>query len=279
MSQQTRVGVYVDAENIRLNGGFKLQYDTLREFACRGGGDPIRLNTYVTYDAERAHNDDLYRAGQDRFHAVLREYGYKVIRKELRWFFDEDGRRYGKANADLHMAVDALQQSDRLDRVLLVTGDGDFVQVVKALQDKGCRVELLAFDNVANILRQEVDLFTPGDLVPGMVKTRAEGDAPAWGKLGSVVRGLCSYYNDERGYGFMRFMKRIEPGLWITDTRDTRSPYDTAFFHVSDLPGNIAPEQLPDRRLIFEFDLAEGPPREDEGRNLVVRNLQLLRRL
>ena len=35
------------------------------------------------------------------------------------------------------------------------TGDGDFVQVVRALQNKGCRVEVLAFDNVSEELRRE----------------------------------------------------------------------------------------------------------------------------
>lgn len=279
MSTPTRVGVYVDAENIRLNGGWKMQYDALREFACRGGGDPIRLNTYVTYDGERAQNDDLYRDGQERFHAVLREYGYKVIRKDIRWFHDEEGRRYGKANADLHMAVDALMQSDRLDRVLLATGDGDFIQVVRALQDKGCRVELVAFDNVAHVLRQEVDQFTPGDLIPGLVKTRGNGDSPPWGEIGSVVRGACYYYNAEKGFGFMRFLTRIDEGLWITDPRDPRSPYGTAFFHFSELEEDVSSE-LPGRRLIFEFDLAEGDrPAPDSGRSFVAKNIQLLRRL
>ena len=32
----SRVGVYVDAENLRLNGGYGMRYDVLREFACRG---------------------------------------------------------------------------------------------------------------------------------------------------------------------------------------------------------------------------------------------------
>jgi len=55
--------------------------------------------------------------------------GYKVIEKRVKWFVDEAGNRYGKANADLDMAVDVLLQSENLDRVLLITGDGDFVQV------------------------------------------------------------------------------------------------------------------------------------------------------
>ena len=56
---------------------------------------------------------------------------------------DVNGERYGKANADLDMAVDMLLQSERLDRVMLVSGDGDFVRVVQALQNRGLRIEVI----------------------------------------------------------------------------------------------------------------------------------------
>ncbi|WP_247392596.1 NYN domain-containing protein [Ralstonia pseudosolanacearum] len=58
--------------------------------------------------------------------------------KNVKHFKDEEGNDVSKSNADLDMAVDALTESERLDTVLLVTGDGDFVQVVRALQSKGC---------------------------------------------------------------------------------------------------------------------------------------------
>jgi uncharacterized LabA/DUF88 family protein len=144
-----KVGVYVDVSNIYLNGGQRMQYDVLREFACRDEAELVRLNAYVSYDRERAERDEAYRKGTQNFHSALRDLGYKVIVKEISWFVDENGVRYGKANADLELAVDALLQSVNLDRVLLVSGDGDFVQVVRALQDKGCRVEVVALDNVS----------------------------------------------------------------------------------------------------------------------------------
>ena len=85
------------------------------------------------------------------------------------WYVDETGSRYGKANADLDMAVDALLQSENLDKVLFATGDGDFVQVVKALQNKGCRVEAVAFQNISSNLKREVDLFMSGYLIPNLL--------------------------------------------------------------------------------------------------------------
>ena len=53
----TRVGVYVDVANINRNGGYGMGYEILREFACRDEAEALRLNAYVSYDAEKARRD------------------------------------------------------------------------------------------------------------------------------------------------------------------------------------------------------------------------------
>lgn len=259
-SSSFKVGVYIDVANIYSNGGQRMQYDILREYACRDNAEAIRLNAYVTYDSTRADRDEDYRKGSANFHSALRDLGYKVIVKEIRWYEDENGRMIGKANADLDLAVDALLQSENLDRVLIVSGDGDFVQVVRALQNKGCRVEIVGLDNVASRLKQEADVFISGFLIPNLVPVNArqkyEPSSNVWGELGSRVRGWC-YWHSEQGYGFMRFLKEISPDLWITDTRNPDSPYNTAFFHDSNLPTQVNPIALPNRNMFFEFELAK----------------------
>jgi uncharacterized LabA/DUF88 family protein len=252
----TKVGVYIDVANIYRNGGQKMRYDVLREFACRDSAEPVRLNAYVSFDADRAETDREYGQRARGFHSVLRDLGYKVIVKRVRWYADESGNRVAKANADLDLAVDALLQSENLDRVLLASGDGDFVRVVRALQNKGCRVEALALDNVSTDLRQEADSFMSGYLVPNLIPMQKER-AVAWGGPGSRVRGWCYWHHATQSYGFLRYLREIGPGLWLTDTRHPDSPYGTAFFHDSDLPRGASAEDLPSRQLIFEFDLLE----------------------
>ncbi|GAB4435483.1 MAG: hypothetical protein Kow00120_02290 [Anaerolineae bacterium] len=250
----SKVGVYVDVSNMYRNGGRKMRYDVLREFACRDGAELVRLNAYVSYDAERARTDEEYHTNVNRFYSMLRDLGYKVIIKEVKWYKDEAGKRYGKADADLDLAVDMLLQSENLDRVLLVTGDGDFDQVVRAVQNKGCRVEIVALDNVSRDLRLEADMFMSGYLIPNLVPT-TNANPHAWGEVGSCVRGLCYYHPQD--YGFMRFLTEIAPGLWLTDTRHAASPYATAYFHDANLPRELNPDRLPSYDHIFEFTLAE----------------------
>ena len=76
-----KVGVYVDGENIRRNGGFRMRYDVLREFATRDGAEPLRLNTYLAYDLKRADTDYDYLKREQNFHNRVRDYGFKVIQK------------------------------------------------------------------------------------------------------------------------------------------------------------------------------------------------------
>src|SRR3990172_7801151 len=203
-----KVGLYVDVANITRNGGYGMRFDMLREFACRENGEPVRLNAYVAYDEDRAKTDRDYKERTLNFYSALRDFGYKVIEKVVTWYVDEGGGRYGKANADLDMAVDALLQSENLDRVLLATGDGDFVQVVRALQNRGCRVEAVAFQNVSSLLKREADLYLSGYLIPNLLPMGIPKGMPPWGEIGSRVLGVC-YSHTDKGYGFLRFIKSI----------------------------------------------------------------------
>ena len=82
-------------------------------------------------------------------------------------------------------------------------------------------------------------------------------DGPEWGEIGSRVRGWCYWHEHGRGFGYMRFLKEIARGLWFTDARHPDSPYDTAFFRDVHLPESVRSQTLPNRQLVFEFDLHE----------------------
>jgi uncharacterized LabA/DUF88 family protein len=258
-SNSTQVGIYVDTSNISQNGGFGMQFDVLRKYACHDGAEAVRLNAYVAFDEQRATEDPVYRGRTLGFHSTVRDFGYKVIEKRVKRYVDEQGNVLTKSNSDLDMAVDALLQSDKLDRVVLCTGDGDFIQVVRALQNKGCRVEVVAFENVSSDLRREADVFMSGYLIPDLLPIQNPDRNIAWGEVGSRVRGTCYFHKDaeQYSYGFMRFLRHIDADLWITDTRDPLSPFGTAWFSDASLLDRQAAGDLPNRNLIFEFELSK----------------------
>lgn len=275
------VGVYVDVANITMNGGRGMRYDVLRAFAARDGAIPQRLNAYVAFDEERAVEEPEYRRRTIAYYDQLRDYGYKVVQKKIVWYTDEDGTTYPKANVDMSLAVEALLQSAGLDRVILVTGDGDFTQVVTALQNTGARVEVVAFRNVSRALREEADYFMSGYLIPNLLPAGGMRVSQIpWGEIESRVRGVCYRFNHDSGFGFVRFIKTADlsnASLWVTDTRAPASPYSSAFIHISKLPPGIAAEDLPSRRIFLEFDLA--PSRTSDSDSPEAVNVELAGRI
>lgn len=268
MGKTDKVGVYVDAANVSQNGGFGLRYEILRKFACRGGEYPARLNVYQIYDSDRADRDVAYSKKATRFAEVLRDYEYKVIEKPILSHMDEGDVEPAIGSAvDVDMAVDIIQQSHELDKVVLLTSKAGFVKLVQEVQENGCRVEIVGFDNIAPDLKKEADMYISGYLIPGLLPIESPYE---WGRVGSKVRGVCYDFSHNDGYGFMRYLVKIDEYLWVTDSRFEDSPYKTIFAHVSQFEENFDTSFLPSRDLIFEFDLVENE------KGLVAENIVLV---
>ena len=271
MSSSQRVGVFVDAENVRYNGGYQMRYDVLRRFAAREGGHLQRLNTYLAFDSERAREDPEYAKKSRIYQQMVRDFGWKITVKYVRRYVDESGNVTTKANADLDMAVDAMLQAGKLDHVVLVTGDGDFLQVVSALQNSGCRVDLIGFKNVSRQLQQAADTFYSGFLIPDLLPISYE-PRNEWGQTGSCVRGVCTKWFADKGYGFLRIIDHISPNLWITDPREPESPYISIFCHANEVAEEVTEEMLMNRETILELYLNES---EQKDNGLVANNVRL----
>lgn len=124
----------------------KLNFARLLEVAV-GERQLVRAIAYVV----EAPDSD-----QSHFIAMLRETGYEVKSKDLQ--VRPDGS--AKGDWDMGIALDAISLADRLDTIVLVSGDGDFVDLVKCLQARGVRVEVYAFPySTADELRLAADQF------------------------------------------------------------------------------------------------------------------------
>lgn len=101
----------------------------------------------------------IHGAGEDEasFFEALDSQGFEVVIKDLQIF--SGGAR--KADWDVGIAIDAIKLADKVDVIVLVSGDGDYLPLVEYLQAaKGCRVEVMAFRQTASTkLIEEVDDF------------------------------------------------------------------------------------------------------------------------
>ena len=78
-----KVGVFVDSENVRANGGYHLRYDILRRYAERGERSLLRLNCYMALDMQRAEKDSDYARKCYHQQQIARQFGWKVNVKEM----------------------------------------------------------------------------------------------------------------------------------------------------------------------------------------------------
>ncbi len=234
-----KTGIYVDAENIRLCGGYGMRYDVLVDLANVGHSVLLRANSYIAEDRARTKEDKEYRLKLYRYHDVLRQCGFKIIKKYVKHFIDDEGILTTKANADMDLAIDALLQARNLDRIVLLTGDSDFVRLVLALQNMGCRVDVIAFKNVSSELKEVADSYLSGFLIPGLLPVHASNGE-------NRQRGVPINYNPDRGFGFMRYYKIESTGLLP----------ETVFFHCS--KSNLSNDTLfLDSTNIFEFSIVK----------------------
>jgi uncharacterized LabA/DUF88 family protein len=90
--------------------------------------------------------------------------GYSMITKPTKEFTDAMGRRKIKGNMDIELATDVMEIAERVDHVVIFSGDGDFRRLVEAVQRKGVRVSIVSTVRsqppmVADELRRQADVF------------------------------------------------------------------------------------------------------------------------
>lgn len=161
-----RVGVFVDVSNMYHSArhlyNARVNFTEILKRAV-SRRRLIRAIAYVvSADIERE---------QDFFEA-LKLSGFEVKSKDLQIF--AGGMK--KGDWDVGIAVDAIILAQKLDVVVLVTGDGDYLPLVEYLRvNTGCRVEVLAFSKSAsNKLIAEADEFVDMDKETGKFLIKKE---------------------------------------------------------------------------------------------------------
>ncbi|WBL35938.1 NYN domain-containing protein [Tepidiforma flava] len=148
-----RIGVFVDAANIELaldRLKHRVNWRKMLDYLSEGR----QLVRAVAYSP--VHEDPGVSLETQRFAEPFLDNGFRVVTKPFKRF--SDGTI--KANVDIEMALDIMEMLDRLDVVVLVSGDGDFERLVEVVQAKGVRVEVVAVgSSTASNLRHAADRF------------------------------------------------------------------------------------------------------------------------
>lgn len=154
--KEQRVGVFVDVQNLYYSARHiykkKVNFITILKEAIRGR-QLIRAIAYVI----KADVKD-----ESNFFEALKNFGYEVKAKDLQVFYG--GAK--KGDWDIGIAMDTIELAPKLDAVVIVSGDGDFIPLAQHLKHAlGCYVEVMAFGKSSSQkLIEEADNFIDMDL-------------------------------------------------------------------------------------------------------------------
>ena len=141
-----RVGVFVDVQNMYYSARHlyknKVDFKAILRDAV-ANRQLIRAIAYViSADVKEEKN----------FFDALEEMGFEVKAKDLQIFFGGDK----KGDWDVGIAMDVMRLAQKLDTVILVSGDGDFSDLLEHAKSLGCRTEIMSFDKTTSYKLKEV---------------------------------------------------------------------------------------------------------------------------
>lgn len=147
-----RVAVFVDVQNMFYSA--KALYQKKLDFEglmgkIVAGRQLIRAICYIVQSPE---------IDQTGFINLLHQIGYEIKSKELKK--RPDGT--SKGDWDMGIAIDAISLAQRVDTIAIVSGDGDFSDLVRALKAQGVRCEVYGFPgSTSEELRYTATEFIP----------------------------------------------------------------------------------------------------------------------
>lgn len=139
--KEQRVGVLVDVSNMYHSAKNLFKKRVNFNEVLKQAVSDRKLIRAIAYVIKTETEEEI------PFFEALSQQGFEVRMKDLQIF--AGGAK--KADWDVGISVDAIKLSEKLDVIILVTGDGDFQPLVEYLQNtKGCLVEVIAFEQTAS---------------------------------------------------------------------------------------------------------------------------------
>lgn len=168
LQHQDKIGVLIDGAN--LYGATKhLEYDVDYQRLLQWLKSQGKLVRAFYFTAVK---EDLEFQSIKPLIDWLDYNGYKVVSKPASQFMDDEGRPKVKGNMDIELCVSGLRLARHVDKMFLFSGDGDFAEMVEAMQeDHGTHVTVISHRGtvkgsngritsyVADKLRRQCDLF------------------------------------------------------------------------------------------------------------------------
>ncbi len=157
-----KTAILIDGANLykaARNLGFDIDYKRLLAIA-QEQSQLVRAYYFTAMQEDRDQDYSPLRPLVD----WLDYNGYTMITKLARNYTDAQGKKRFRGSIDVELTVEMMSLSDRLDHIVLFTGNGDFRRVVEAVQARAVRVTVVSTMKssppmASDELRRQADSF------------------------------------------------------------------------------------------------------------------------
>jgi uncharacterized LabA/DUF88 family protein len=177
-----RVAILIDGNNIAHGSrrhGAVVDYGTLLTWCARGGlrkrdGGVRRGLAYPRHIVMGrvylgpTRNDN---GNRDSFIDLVEDLGLEVVISA-----EEGASNKTAVDRDVMLDALALAYGGKVDRILLLSGDGGFTRLVRTLKSLGVQVEVCAFSDASRTLCEEADRFWDLTSLSGVTMVRGENN-------------------------------------------------------------------------------------------------------
>lgn len=151
--KRSKVAVFIDAANFEISlklSGLKSDYKKLLDWAGKDGKIVILRYYSPTFGTK----------GQNRFFSFIKNLGFKIITKNIKIIKQQGKKSQNKANFDVEITFDTAIRIGQFNRLILFSGDSDFVYLISELQKKGVSTIVISPQwRTAKELRKQADEF------------------------------------------------------------------------------------------------------------------------
>ena len=151
--KKKKIAIFIDAANFEISlksSGLSADYRKLLNWAGKDGKIVLLRYYSPTFGTK----------GQNRFFSFIKNLGFKIITKNIKIIKRQGKKSQNKANFDVEITFDTAIRIGQFDKLILFSGDSDFVYLISELQKRGVSATVISPQwRTARELRKQANEF------------------------------------------------------------------------------------------------------------------------
>ncbi|MBD3261259.1 MAG: NYN domain-containing protein [Candidatus Altiarchaeales archaeon] len=139
-----RTLVQLDVQNLFFSAkdiDKRIDFLKIKEHFDKNGDEIVGLFAYIIRTPDAEHK---------KFESLLKNLGYTLRIKKASIGYKSDGQRiYKGTDQDIAICIDCMKMAEQFDKWVLMSGDGDFIDLCKHLKDSGKFVEVWSMKGIS----------------------------------------------------------------------------------------------------------------------------------